>query len=915
MRIPLLLVAWLMAPLSVFADGITVSYEKQVGPMLQKRCVTCHGALKQEGGLRLDTGRSIRKGGDTGVAVVAHAPDESLLIQRVTSTDVAERMPPEGSPLTSEEVAILRGWIAQGASSPADESEPEDPRSHWAFRPPQRPNVPIVERDNESYHPIDRFLSVKRREAGVTPLPEADRRTVLRRVYLDLIGLPPSPKAIDDFVADPSPTAYEAVVDRLLHDPAYGERWGRHWMDIWRYSDWYGRRAVPDVMNSYPHIWRWRDWIVASLNQDKPYDQMVREMLAADELYPGDDEKVVATGFLVRNWFKWNYENWMKDNVEHTAKAFLGLTVQCAHCHDHKYDPIRQREYFAFRAFFEPLELRQDRVAQSPDPGPFKKYVYAEAYGPTPAGRIRVFDEKLDALTYMYVKGDSRNRMEHEPPVAPGVPAVLGGPPLELQEMALTPEAFYPGLKSSIRDEERAKAKANWEAARLRLDQTPQTAEVATTTGNGTSDVNRSPTTGPWAIAQAQFEAAQKQMESLERRIEADDARYRGTGDASRAAQAAALSERELAACQALVEYLVADEKRASLEAASATAAPTDESRAALEKARQEQAAANSKLQIARTNVNGVLDASYSPLSPLYPERSTGRRAALANWLTNPENPLTARVAVNHIWMRHFGRGLVATPSNFGRSGAAPSHPEMLDWLATELIRQGWQMKPIHRMLVTSQVYRLASHYDQSKHTQAHVDPDNRWYWRANVRRMEAEVVRDSILATAEDLDRTLGGAELDAAEGLTRNRRSLYFSSHGEGKMLWLELFDAADVNDGYQRTTSVRPQQALALTNGPLTRRVSRDWVRRWKCQVAEPANDEADSAFIEHAFRSLLSRPPSSVERQYCADFLARQQTLFQDSAGLAASEAREAAADEARASLVHALFSHNDFVTIR
>jgi hypothetical protein len=282
-------------------------------------------------------------------------------------------------------------------------------------------------------------------------------------VTIDLTGLPPTRDELHRFLMDDSPDPYERVVDRLLASPQYGERWGRHWMDVWRYSDWYGRRSVPDVMSSYPTIWRWRDWIVKSLIEDKAYDQMIVEMLAADEIAPEDDSVIVATGFLVRNWFKWNYGQWMKDNVEHTGKAFLGLTfncANCAHCHDHKYDPISQRDYFALRAFFEPLDLRQDRVAGAPDPGMFQDYVYGAAYGPITGGMIRVYDRRLDAVTRMYARGDERSILEGEEPVRPGLPALfdfdIGTP----NEIDLPPVAIYPGLKSFIVEEEIAKAKA-----------------------------------------------------------------------------------------------------------------------------------------------------------------------------------------------------------------------------------------------------------------------------------------------------------------------------------------------------------------------------------------------------------------------------------------------------------------------
>src|SRR5262249_30553716 len=247
----------------------------------------------------------------------------------------------------------------------------EAPRNHGPLRVRVRPALPAFADPAWGRNPVDVFLAAGHARHGLTASPPADKPHLLRRVYLDLIGLPPTREELHVFLADDSPDAYERVVDRLLASPQYGERWARHWMDVWRYSDWYGRRSVPDVMNSYARIFRWRDWIVRSLNEDKGYDRMVTEMLAADEVCPDDDANVVATGFLVRNWFKWNYHQWMKDNVEHTAKAFLGLTLNCCHCHDHKYDPITNEEYFRFRAFFEPLELRHERVPGEPDPRPF----------------------------------------------------------------------------------------------------------------------------------------------------------------------------------------------------------------------------------------------------------------------------------------------------------------------------------------------------------------------------------------------------------------------------------------------------------------------------------------------------------------------------------------------------------------
>jgi hypothetical protein len=908
-------------------------YLRDIKPVLQRRCFSCHGALKQESELRLDTGDFIRRGGADGPAVEPGNPAASRLVERISAADAAQRMPPEGAPLDAQEIAAIAGWIKTGAVTPDNEQPQKDPRSHWSFRPPVLPQVPRVP-SGWAANPIDAFLAARHQAEGIEPLGPADKATLLRRVYLDLVGLPPTSGELRAFLADGSPDAYEKIVDRLLDSPRYGERWGRHWMDVWRYSDWYGRRAVPDVMNSYPQVWRWRDWIVRSLNEDKGYDRMVVEMLAADEASPGDDDNVVATGFLVRNWFKWNYENWMKDNVEHTAKAFLGLTLNCAHCHNHKYDPITQEEYFRFRAFFEPLELRQDRVAGLADPGPFQKYVYAQAYGPIPAGLVRVFDEKLDAQTFMYVKGDSRNRMEGKPPVEPGVPALLGGAEFSVRPIDLPPDAYYPGLRPFLRAEETAKTAAELGSARQTFAKAQDLVaaaarQLADLRAQAVQPVTAQNRPGGEALVQAEqalldarltyrvdeqhVAMSTARQRALEARIFADDARYRGAGDAAGLAQAASQAEKQAAWEDAELRVRRAERATVAAERKSAVDAST---KPEVEKAQKELADARAAGDAARAALAGAGD-TYTPLSPVYPSRSTGRRLALARWIASPSNPLTARVAINHIWLRHFGRGLVETPANFGRSGKEPSHPELLDWLALELVERGWRMKAIHRLMVTSQAYRLRSNLGATEHPNLAKDRDNRLYWRANPRRMEAEVVRDSVLACAGELDPTLGGQELDAAQGLVSRRRTLYFASHGEAKMPLLELFDAADVCDCYERASSVRPQQALALANSELTLVPSRLLAEKiWTglsdgflSGVTDAGQRRAE--LVRGAFEQVLSRPATEDELRVSLDYLAEQER------DLAAAQPQQAddTAQRARETLVHALFNHNDFVTIR
>jgi hypothetical protein len=873
-----------------------VDYDRQIKPLLKHSCYACHGALKQEGNLRLDTAAAALKGGDSGPAIAAGKPDASGLIERVTATDESLRMPQEGRPLTSEEIALLKAWIAAGAQAPTGEQAEADPRSHWAFQPPVRPALPLYAAGNVLSQPIDQLLDVERLKRGLSAAGPASKHVLLRRVYLDLVGLPPSREELQAFLADERPDAYERVVDRLLASPQHGERWARHWMDVWRYSDWYGRRSVPDVMNSYPHVWRWRDWITKSLNADKGYDQVVQEMLAADELWPDDQERVVATGFIVRNWFKWNYDTWMRDQVEHTGKAFLGLTFNCALCHDHKYDPISQEDYFRFRAIFEPLELRHDRVAGLADPGPFKKYVYAQSYGPIPHGLVRVFDEKLDAPTRIYRAGDQRLIVEDKPAMPPGVPSALGAERFQVQPISLPASAAYPGLRPFVQEEEKAKRQADVVAAEAAL-------------AAATDDAAK-------AVAAVKLAAAKAELASIEARIAADNAKYGvSSGDATSLATAASQAERQakLAASQAAV---AADEQTL----AAAESLPVDDKKAAAVKAAQDKlAAAKSALTAAEAEASKA-DGTYAPLSAAYPQQSTGRRAALARWIVDRQNPLTARVAVNHLWRWHMGRPLVETVANFGRSGKPPSHPELLDWLAVELMDGNWSLKRMHRQMVTSDAYRMASQMtnDQGARTNDS-DPDNAYYWRANVSRMEAEVLRDSLLYVAGQLDLTIGGQEIDHAAGLTSRRRSLYFAHHGESKMEFLELFDGASPVDCYERTASIRPQQALAMANNELALEMSREIAALLALGIPAPSppatlppgerGDIGDEAFAAAAFEQVLSRPATGAEIAAATRFLAQQQALYKEA---------NAGGDivlRSRASLCHALLNHHDFISVR
>lgn len=882
-----------MASGSANADD-TVDYVRDIKPVLKEHCYACHAALKQKSNLRLDTAASIKKGGEQGPALKPRDSAASRIVSAVTGND-GWRMPPEGegTPLSKKQIGRLIAWIDQGAIAPVDEQPEPDPRAHWAFRQPSRPVLAQVEGPTWLRNPIDAFVASQRNDRGLASVQSAPKNILLRRVYLDLIGLPPSRDALHAFLNDDSPDAYDRVVDRLLSNPQYGERWGRHWMDVWRYSDWYGRRSRGDVRNSYPHIWRWRDWIVHSLNQDQSYAQMLREMIAADEIVPEDDDKIVATGYLIRSWYKLNYNTWMKDLVEHTGKAFLGLTLNCAMCHDHKYDPITQKEYFQFRAFFEPLELRQDRVAGLPDPGPYNGYVYGSSMKPIEAGLPRAFDKNLDAKTFMFILGDERNRFPDRPAVEPNVPASLLNSPLEIQTVDLPAVAWYPGVKPFVRNETVAEARNAIDAATAALDRSDSEHRL---------------------VHQAQLKAAKAHLRWAQTRIAAEEAKASGNASNHLKTLSSTASNAEREWNLRVAESRLSDDQQ---NLAVAKLKSDAKAAAAIKNAEQEVTKSEKAVKAARAAVAKESD-QYSALGPSYPKQSTGRRRALANWIADKNNPLTPRVAVNHIWMRHFGSPLVSTVFDFGRNGKPPTHPKLLDWLAVELMENRWSMKHIHRLIVSSSAYRMQStssglNGDIAANNER-IDPENKFLWRMNPRRMEAEVVRDSILHASEQLDTTMGGQDIEFEHGEKVTRRSLYFSHHDEGRMPFLMLFDAADASECYQRTETIVPQQALAMANSTLARSRSRLIAGRLNQQYGD------DDSYIRAAFEQLLIRSPYDAEFTACRGFLGKQTKLFQSEA-FSKSGAKTAQRPStkpslrARESLVHALINHNDFVTVR
>jgi mono/diheme cytochrome c family protein len=907
-----------LLPATATVAAEPVDYLEQIKPIFARRCGACHGALKQESGLRLDTSQGIRTGGDNGSAIVAGDAAGSLLIERVTA-EPDLRMPPEGKPLTAREIDLLRQWIALGAEAPAHEEIPDDPHTHWAYQRPVRPPVPQPASTGWVRTPIDAFVAVGHQQQGLSATGPAPKEVLLRRVYLDLIGLPPTPAELRAFLDDDSPHAYEAVVERLLANPQYGERWGRHWMDVWRYSDFYGYKE--EIRNSARHIWRWRDWIIESLNGDAPYDEMILDMLAADELAPTDLDRMRATGFLARQYFKFNRNVWLDRALEHTGKAFLGITLNCARCHDHKYDPIAQEEYYQLRAFFEPYRVRTDRLPGEAD-------VMKD-------GLARAYDADLNAQTFVFARGNEAFP-DKEHPVGPAIPAFFDADRVEIREVSLPPLAYYPGLRSYIRQEEQAAARTEVSQKAQAHEQDRQAlaaaerdlAELAIQKPAVADDELAAAQQGvrdqasALGVSEKELLAAKARLHAVAERVEADKAKFAAAPDenAVELARAASLSERtaKLRMSEAVVaraELALSQAERQPKQSEKKRAKVVSKAGKALSEAKKQLAAAQKSAAEAGED--------YETITPVYPQTSTGRRLALARWIVDDDNPLTARVAVNHIWLRHFGKPLVPTVFDFGMNGQPPSYAELLDWLAVELVESGWSTRRLHRLMVLSNVYRMHSTANGAAAENTRIDPDNRWLWRMNTRRLESEVVRDSLLAVSGQLDCRMGGAEIDACHGQTTYRRSIYYRHAPEKFMTFLKLFDAASTDECYRRNETVVPQQALAMANSRLAREQARRLAALLNREVGTAADSAGSARYIDALYQRVLSRRPTAAEQDVCSEFLTTQTKRLGDDSRLTTFSSgtkpsvppAEDPRLRARENLAHVLLNHHEFVTGR
>lgn len=749
-------------------------FENEVRPILVKRCFDCHSNTKQKGGLRVDNIGYLKTGGDTGPALVPGHPEKSPLIEAIHYKDEDFQMPPKnnGGKMPDAEIAILEKWIKLGAPWPDNPAQKvvvteggftEEQRNYWFFKPVAKFTPPKIV-GKWVRNDIDRFIFAKQQEMKLTPAAEADRHELVRRVYFDLHGLPPTREQIDAFVNDKDPRAYEKLVDELLASPRYGERWAQHWLDLARYAESDGYNA-----DEYrPSVWPYRDYVIKSFNDDKPYDQFVREQLAGDEIAPDDPNVLIATCFLRNPIYEWNQRDvkgqWdiiLTDMTDTTGELFLGLSMGCAHCHNHKFDPILQKDYYRLRAFLAPVQWRDDLKLATPA----EKRAFNEQQAKWEAATADI-RAKMDALT--------------GPLVEPKVERALTRFTEDLQEMVRKPDAERGALERQLAG------------------------------------------------------LCQRQMQ-----------RERKTFDPMKSLK----SEEKKAEYKALAEELKKFDNlkpKPLLDAFVATDAGPKAPAVSIKTRKGEQEIAPGFLTL--------LEPKEPEIKPI--GNSTGRRTVLANWITRPDNRLSTRVIVNRIWQYHFGRGIVATASDFGKLGEKPTHPELLDFLTTKFVANGWHFKPLHREIMLSATYRQTARREPTSDI-AKVDPSNHYLWRFNPRRLDAEQVRDALLAASGELDPKSGGP----AEDGNGSRRSIYTMKKRNNQN---ELLRALDAPAGFastaERQSTTTPTQALQLLNG--------DWLLARARKLAGRVEN------IDEAWLAVLGRLPTKMERSTAESFLKKR-----------------------------------------
>ncbi len=779
----LLAVVQVIPTVAIAAEPDSSLFDRDIQPILASRCMPCHSDKVKMSGLALTSREAALTGGSRGPAIVPGEPDQSLIVQALRRSHDLQ-MPP-GGPLEPEQVELFADWVRQDAVWATTTEAAGDKTGHWSFRPVRKPNPPAVRQTAWVRNGIDRFVLARLESERITPSAEADRLTLIRRLSLDITGFPPSPKETAAFVEDARPDAYGRLVDRLLASPHYGERWGRHWLDAARYADSDGYNIDGPRL-----IWMYRDWVINALNTDMPFDQFAIEQIAGDMLPNATKEQIVATGFhrntLLNLEGGIDFEQYrveaVVDRLNTTGAVFLGLTVGCARCHDHKFDPITQREFYRLFSFFNNV----DELS-----GAYK----------SEAGRQRAYEPILEFASPEEIAARDANRHQ-----------------VDLLEKDL--------------DDYRAATEQRhkeWRAGLAEPERTKIPTHILEIFARPRSDRNY--------VDQMVVKTYLSEWDS---------------GYASRLRGLVAVKE----AAPKIKSTLVMRELPSPREA--------------------------------YIHINGdflrkgdTVQPGTPAVLPPMPSSESITRLDLARWLVDETNPLTPRVTVNRIWQRYFGIGIVETENDFGTQGTLPSHPELLDWLASEFVGKGWSLKQVHRLIVTSATYRQASHHRAELSTR---DPRNRLLARQSRVRLEAEIIRDSGLAVSGLLARELGGPSVfppqpagvgqqtqvdrqwQADKGTNRYRRGLYTHFWRAAPHPGLVLFDAPDSTmTCTRRNRSNTPLQALTLLNDEAFGEMAR--------ALAARVLREADTLpeRVRRAYQLTLAREPDGDETEYLQGFV--------------------------------------------
>ena len=862
------------------SEAMLAPSHEQVQSILNSNCLSCHNSEKRTGGFSVADLESVLEGGAKhGPAVIAGRPAESPLVQ-ILRGEIEPQMPFGASEaLADSDIAVIERWI--GGLKP--ETADSDSDTHWAFVKPVWHDPPAVQNGQWVRNEIDNFILGKLEEKGLVPAEEADRRVLIRRLYFDLIGLPPLPEEVQAFVESSSPKAYEELVDRLLAKPGYGERWARHWLDLARYADSNGYEQDPD----YYHTWRYRDYVIDTFNNDKPYNEFIKEQLAGDEFlhYQGaaalptpDPENVVALTFLRLAPFteprgERSRDELLSEMTTTVSSVFLGLTVGCAKCHDHKYDPIPQEDFYRMKAFFATVYMTPPRVGDVQQLG-----------GPQPAEFYRPGEKEWA----------DENRAKHEnelesveaeyeafqKPLLEMLAAFRGQPENQaLEELREQEKKLERGIES-LREEMARHVS-------LYLDGQLEAAEL----GEKETLIDRRIT-----VVRVNLKGVRAELEELAAEQNKGAAKL---GDLATALkQEATKEENELFSADERDRYFDYRSRILWLEnrierlkplamsvqhSQGPPYAPSAPETYVLDRGEFDRPGKPVKPGFPRT-IAGHSEPAVLELDRFrrYPTR--GWRITLARWIASAANPLTARVMVNRIWQHHFGQGIVATPSDFGKIGARPTHPELLDWLAIRFIEEKWSIKAIHRLILTSSTYRQSSQKVDAESEK--IDPENELLSRFNRWRLEGELVRDSVLAVSGRLNRDWGGPPVfpplpvdllekqnvqglntwDTTHGPEGRKRSIYTYQRRSLNNPFLGVFDAPVFNTSCdRRKISITPLQALSMYDGQFVNEEASHFAQRVRQEASPEPNEQ-----ITRAFQLAFSRSPRPAELQQAQEF---------------------------------------------